>query len=110
MVACCQRKNEQDQQVKVHFGALNRHSVLTEQNNAHQLALFGLEPVLQHEANNTFSRWLGKLRAVVFNVLGWRELEDFGATKKKVRPVFWAAYIKLIISVVQKSNAFFDKR
>ena len=82
MVARRKCKHKQEKEVQIHFWRLDRHSVLAEQDDSHQFALFRLKTILENEANDSIGGWFSKLRAISFWIFRWGKLQNFGAAEQ----------------------------
>lgn len=111
VVAGCERKHKQNEQVGVHLWLLNADAVLTEENHAHKLALLRLKTVFQDVAYNAFnSIWqCRQLAHVVSDILARGELQYFCAAMQNMRLVL-SVDVQRILNIVDIRYAVFDER
>lgn len=82
MIAGSQGENKKNQKIQVNLRWFNWNTILAEQDNSHKFALLCFKTIFKYEANNSFCCWFAKLRAVILNIFGGRELQDFCSTEQ----------------------------
>lgn len=109
MVAGDEREHKQDQQVPVHLRVLHCHTIRAEKYHSHQLALLGLEAVLQDVGAYSIFDWrLGKLRQVLCHTKRY-VLQYFCTAVENVLLVD-SLDLECVFDFVDVGNALFDER